>query len=272
MKYQILPRAALAAALAVPLLAFAQEGAKAKTKEPAGTIAVVNGVAIPQRYADVLLKERAARGQPESPGLKEAVREELINRELLEQAAKKAGITKDPDVRAEMALAEQTVLVESYLHDWLNKHPISDADVQKEYDANKARAGGKEYHAEHILVPTEAEAKKLIAELDKGASFEELAKKNSTDEGTKERGGDLGWYVPAALDPAFADAMVKLQKGKYTETPVKTQFGYHIIKLEDTRPVDFPPLDKVKPRIVQSMTQREIQQLIQGLRAKAKIQ
>lgn len=270
MKYQTLPRAALAAMLAVSLFAFAQPGARAK--EPSGTIAVVNGVKIPRRLADVLVKERASRGQPDSPGLEQAIKQELINREVLEQAAKKAGITRDPDVRAEMQLARQTVLVEAYLHDWLKKHPISDADVKKEYEANKARAGSMEYHAEHILVPTESEAKKLIAELDKGANFEELAKKNSTDEGTKQRGGDLGWYVPAALDPAFAAAMVKLKKGKYTETPVKTQFGYHIIKLEGTRPVEFPPLDKVEARIKQNLTQHEIQQLIQSLRAKAKIE
>ncbi len=272
MKHPMLIRAALAALLALPLLASAQEAAKPKAKEASGTIATVNGVAIPQRVADVLLKERVVRGLPDTPELHAAIKQELINRELIEQAAKHAGIAKDPDVRAELDLARQTVLVEAYLRDWLKKHPVTDAEVQKEYDVNKARAGDKEYHAHHILVPTEAEAKKVIAQLDKGANFEELAKKDSTDQGTKERGGDLGWYVPAALDPAFAAAMVKLQKGKYTESPVKTQFGYHIIRLDDTRPVEFPALDKVKGRIVQQLTQRRIQELITDLRAKAKIQ
>jgi len=274
MNHRMLVRAALAAVLALPLLALAQDGAKTKTKTKpaAGIIATVNGVAIPQRLADVLLHERALRGQADNPALHTAIKNELINRELIAQAAQRAGTTRKPDVQAQIELARQTVVVEAFMRDWLDKHPVTDAEVQKEYDRNKARAGTTEYHAHHILVPTEAEAKSLIAQLDKGANFEELAKKNSTDEGSKERGGDLGWYVPAALDPTFAAAMVKLQKGKYTETPVHTPFGYHIIRLDDTRPVEFPPLDKIKPRIVQQLTQRKIQELISGLRAKAKIQ
>lgn len=272
MRHPMLVRAALLALLALPLLAPAQEAAKPKAKEAAGTIATVNGVAIPERRAEVLLKERAVRGVADSPELRAAVKQELVNRELLEQAARHSGVANEPDVRTEMDLARQAVLVEAYLRDWMKKHPVTDADVQKEYEVNKARAGDKEYHAHHILVPTEAEAKTVIAQLDKGANFEELAKKDSTDQGTKERGGDLGWYVPAALDPAFAAAMVKLQKGKYTETPVKTQFGYHVIRLDDTRAVEFPALDKVKGRIVQQLTQKRIQDLITELRAKAKIQ
>ena len=267
--------AALAAvSLALPAAALAQAAAKAAPKKAAksGVIAVVNGVAIPASRASVLLRERAAQGAPDNAAMHEAVREDLINREIIAQEAKRTGYTKDPALRAELDLVRQTVIVQHYISDWLHKHPVTDAEIKQAYDEAKGRSGGKEYKVRHILLPTEAEAKEVIAQLDKGAKFEELAKK-SKDEGTRERGGELGWMTPGRnLSQGFTEAMKTLGKGKYTETPVRTRFGYHVIQVEDERPMTFPSLDELKSRIEQQLSQNKLRALVEGLRAKAKIQ
>ena len=170
------------------------------------------------------------------------------------------------------SLVPQEILVSAYLRDWTRRNPITDADVQKEYDRAKAAHGDKEYRARHILVATEDEAKALIAQLKKGGKFDDLASKNSKDSGSATRGGDLDWNVPATYDKQFSDAMVKLEKGKYTEALVKTRFGFHIIQLDDVRPAKFATLAEVKPRIQQALVQNKIQELVKGLRAKAKVE
>jgi peptidyl-prolyl cis-trans isomerase C len=169
-------------------------------------------------------------------------------------------------------MVRQEIIVSAYLRDWARKHPITDAEVQKEYDRAKAQHGDKEYRARHILVETEEQAKGLIAELKKGAKFDELATKNSKDSGSAQRGGDLDWNVPGTFDKQFSEAMVKLEKGKYTEAPVRTRFGFHVIQLEDVRPAKFATLAEVKQRIQQMLVQNKIEELIRGLRAKAKIE
>ena len=169
-------------------------------------------------------------------------------------------------------MARQEIIVSAYLRDYARKNPVTDAEMQKEYDRAKAQHGDKEYKARHILVETEDQAKSLIAELKKGAKFDDLATKNSKDTGSAQRGGDLDWNVPATFDKQFSDAMVKLEKGKYTEAPVKTRFGFHIIQLDDVRPAKFATLGEVKPRIQQMLVQNKIEELIKGLRAKAKIE
>jgi peptidyl-prolyl cis-trans isomerase C len=171
-----------------------------------------------------------------------------------------------------MELARQEVLVGAYLRDFVRKNPITDADIQKEYDRAKAQTGAKEYQARHILVEHEDQAKDLIAQIKKGAKFEDLAAKNSKDPGTKDHGGDLGWNVPTVFDKTFADAMVKLEKGKITEAPVQTRFGWHVIQLQDVRDVKFPALADVKPRIQQQLVQHKIDEAVRGLRAKAKVE
>jgi peptidyl-prolyl cis-trans isomerase C len=171
-----------------------------------------------------------------------------------------------------MEIARQEIVVGAYLRDWVQKHPVTDADVEKEYERVKAQNGDKEYRARHILVDTEDEAKSIIAELKKGANFADLAQKRSKDPGSKDRGGDLDWNTPAAFDKAFSDAMVKLAKGTFTETPVQTRFGYHVIQLEDVRQTRFPALAEVKPRIQQQLTQQKVDELVRGLRAKAKVE
>jgi peptidyl-prolyl cis-trans isomerase C len=175
-------------------------------------------------------------------------------------------------VQTQLDIARQEILVGAYLRDWVRKHPVSDAEVEREYERAKAQSGDKEYRARHILVEDEAQAKALIADLKKGANFAELATKNSKDTGSKERGGDLDWNVPGAFDKQFSDAMVKLDKGKYTEAPVQTRFGYHVILLDDVRQTRFPSFAEVKPRIQQQLTQNKVDELIRGLRAKAKVE
>jgi peptidyl-prolyl cis-trans isomerase C len=268
--------AAFAAALVLPLSVLAQDKPAAKPAAAAAEkqppLAKVNGVAVPASYMDFLLQQQRSRGAPDNAQTRNMVRDELVNREIVSQEAQRQGLAKDPQVQTQIAMARQEILVGAYLRDWVKKHPVSDDEVQKEYQRAKSQSGDKEYRARHILVETEDQAKQLIGELKKGASFAELAQKNSKDPGSKERGGDLDWNVPAAFDKNFSDAMVKLDKGKFTDAPVQTRFGYHIIQLEDVRESRFPPLAEVRPRIQQQLTQQKVEELVRGLRAKAKVE
>ena len=250
-----------------------KEAAKSQPAAAKGTtIAKVNGVAVPRARQDLLMQQQGARGMPDNEQTRELVRDELINREVLYQEAQKAGVGKKPEVQAQVDMARQDVVVSAYVRDWVRTHPVTDADVQKEYDRARSQTGDKEYRARHILVETEEQAKGLIDELKKGGKFEDLATKNSKDPGSAQRGGDLDWNVPGTYDKQFADALVKLEKGKYTDTPVRTRFGYHIIMLEDTRPVKCPALNEVRQRISQQVTQTRIDELVKSLRAKAKVE
>jgi len=275
------PLLALAAAAVLALPAQAQDtpakpaakaAGPAAAKPAAGPVATVNGTVIPRTRLDFVLRQQAARGAPDNEQTRTAAREDLINREIVAQEAARAGMAKKQDVQLQLDMARQEVLVGAFLGDYLRTHAVTDADVQKEYDRARMQTGTTEYHARHILVQDEEEAKKLIAELKKGDKFDELAKKSSKDEGTRERGGDLDWNVPAAYDKAFADAMVKLEKGQITSEPVRSRFGFHVIQLEDTRAVNFPPLAQVRPQIQQNLNRQKVEKLIRELRAKAKIE
>lgn len=237
----------------------------------AQNLAVVNGKPIPSARADVMIKQLAAQGQPDSPQLREMVKEELINREILIQEADKRGLSNSPEVKNQVEIARQSIAIRALVQDYLKKNPVSDAEIQAEYDKFKSQAGDKEYHARHILVDKEEEAKAIITKLKGGAKFEELAKQ-SKDPGSASSGGDLDWASPASFVKPFADAMVALQKGQITETPVKTQFGYHVIKLEDVRAAKLPSLEEVKPQIAESLQQKKLQAFQDDLRKKAKIQ
>jgi peptidyl-prolyl cis-trans isomerase C len=278
-------RIAAAALLLAPALALAQQGLP--TKEPAkpaakaakpaaragGAIATVNGVAVPRARQDLMMQQQGQQsGMPDNEQTRAMVRDELINREVLAQEAQKSGVAKNGEVQTQMDMARQDILVNAYLRDWLRKNPVTDNEVQQEYERARAQTGDKEYKARHILVETEDQAKGVIADLKKGGKFDELASKNSKDPGSASRGGDLDWNVPTTFDRQFSEAMVKLEKGKYTEAPVRTRFGYHIIQLEDVRPVKFPALQEVRPRIQQQLTQRRIEALVKSLRAKAKVE
>ncbi|GAB3538665.1 peptidylprolyl isomerase [Noviherbaspirillum agri] len=237
----------------------------------AQNLAVVNGKPVPSSRADVMIKQLAAQGQPDTPQLRAMVKEELINREILIQEADKRGLSNTPDVKNQVEIARQSITIRALVQDYLKKNPVSDAEIQAEYDKFKAQAGDKEYHARHILVDKEDEAKAIITKLKGGAKFEELAKQ-SKDPGSAQNGGDLDWASPASFVKPFSDAMVGLQKGQITETPVKTQFGYHVIKLEDVRAAKIPSLEEVKPQIAESLQQKKLQAFQEDLRKKAKIQ
>lgn len=270
-----------AALMALPAIAVAQAQKGLPTKEPAkpavaaradGNVAVVNGVVVSKARMDIMLQQQQARGAQDNEQTRALLREELVNRELISQTAQKSAIPKGAEVQAQLELARQEVIVSAYLRDWVRKNPITDAEVQKEYERIKLQQGEREFKARHILVETENQAKSVIADLKKGGNFEDLAKKNSKDQGSAERGGDLNWNVPSAYDKQFADAMVKLEKGRVTDVPVRTRFGFHIIQLEDMRPVKFPALTDVRPRIQQLLVQARVGELIKGLRSKAKIE
>jgi len=221
----------------------------------------------PQQY-DFMLKERLAQGAQDTPELRQAVREELNTRELLAREARKQGIDKTADMKAQMDLAAQTVLVRAYVSDWLQKNPIPEAELHKEYDQIKSQIGDKEYKVRHILVDKEDEAKEIIAELQKGAKFEDLAKARSKDPGSKDKGGDLDWNAPTNFVKPFGDAMKSTPKGKFTAQPVQTQFGWHVIEVDDVRDAKVPTFDEVKPQLAQRMQAQWLDKYFKDLRAK----
>lgn len=237
----------------------------------AQNLAVVNGKPVPSSRADIMVKQMAAQGQQDTPELRAMVKDELINREILIQEADKLGLGTQADVKAQVEIARQSILIRALVADFLKKNPVKDADIKAEYDRFRAQASDKEYHARHILVEKEDEAKAIIVKLKGGAKFEDLAKQ-SKDPGSAANGGDLDWAAPAAFVKPFSDAMISLQKGQLYETPVKTQFGYHVIKLDDVRTAKIPTLEEVKPQISEGLQQKKLQAFQQQLRAKAKIQ
>lgn len=240
----------------------------------AQNIAIVNGKAVPKTRMDALTEQLARAGRPVTPDQESQVREEVIMREIFMQEAQKRGLDATPDFQTQMDFARQSLLVRELLVDYQKTHPVTDEEIQAEYDKVKAaQAGsGKEYQAQHILVEKEDEAKAIIASLKKGAKFEDIAKKSSKDPGSGANGGDLGWADPSGYVKEFSDALVKLQKGQTTDVPVKTQFGYHIIRLNDERAREFPPLEQVKPQISQQLVQQKMAAFQQELRAKAKVE
>ncbi|HSG24340.1 MAG TPA: peptidyl-prolyl cis-trans isomerase [Azonexus sp.] len=230
----------------------------------------VNGQPIPQSVYDAFVAEQKAQGTPDTPELKNAVKEELIRREILAQEAKKKGLDKKGNIQGQVELAKQAVLIRAFLSEYVQAHPITEAQLKAEYDVIKANLGSTEYKTRHILVADEEEAKGIIAKLDKGEKFSELAKV-SKDPGSKDKGGELGWSSPNAYVKPFAEALGKLKKGEYTKTPVKSDFGYHVIMLEDSRPANPPPYEQVKPQLQQRAAQQQVEQLVKELRGKAKV-
>lgn len=235
------------------------------------SVAMVNGVSLPQARIDLRVKAAAAQGQADSPELRKAIREDMINLEVMVQEAVKAGLDKNADVVQQVELARQQVLVGAFVQDYAKNHPVSEDQLKQEYDQLKTKLGDKEYNARHILVATEAEAKDIIAQLGKKAKFEKLAAK-SKDAGSAAQGGSLGWALPSNFVPPFANALLNLKKGEYTKEPVQSQFGWHIIKLDDVRDLKVPPFEELKPQLQQRLQQQAVQKLITDLRAKAKIE
>ena len=259
MKKQMLSAAtAVLALMAAP--AFAQN------------LAVVNGKPVPSSRVEVLKQQVERSGRPVTPEVLAQIKEELVAREIFMQEAKKRGLDATEDYKNQLELARQTILIRELFADFQKKNPVTDADIQAEYDKFVAANGGKEYRARHILVEKEDEAKALIADIKKGAKFEDLAKKASKDPGSGANGGDLDWAAAGSYVPEFSGAMVKLDKGQMTDTPIKSQFGFHIIRVDDVREAQLPKLEEVKPQIAQQLQQQKLSGFQESLRAKAKIQ
>ena len=249
----------------------AQKQAAAKKSAAPAKPVTVNGKPIPRARLEFIVKQRTAQGQPDSEQARQAILDNLITQEAVAQEAERRGYGKNAEVRTQLDLLRQQVLVQAMVQDHLKAHPVKDEEMLAEYNKLKASRSDKEYQARHILVDKEAEANEIVAQLKKGTKFDELAKQ-SKDPGSKDKGGELGWNSPQTFVKPFADALAKLDKGKYTETPVQTQFGWHVIQLDDVRTTQFPSFETVKQQMVSRMQEQEVQRLVREIRGKAKIE
>jgi len=238
----------------------------------AQNLAIVNGKPVPKERAELLKQQVERSGRPITPEVESQIKEEVIAREIFLQEAKKRGLEASKDFKSQMELARQTILIRELFADYQKKNPVSDAEIQAEYDKFAAANSGKEYKASHILVEKEDEAKAIIASIKQGAKFEDIAKKQSKDPGSGARGGDLDWANPNSYVSEFTEALLKLKKGEMTAEPVKSQFGWHIIRLDDERQAQLPKLDEVKPQIAQQLQQQKLGQFQEDLRTKAKVE
>ena len=247
-------------------LAIASTGAFAQN------VAIVNGKAVPKTRLDALATQIERAGRPVTPEMQGQLRDEVIAREIFMQEADKQGLAQTDDFRNQMELARQSILIRELFSDFQKKNPVTDAEMKAEYDKFVAANSGKEYKARHILVEKEDQAKAILASLKKGGKFEDIAKKQSKDPGSGANGGDLDWANPEGYVPEFSQALTKLNKGQTVDAPVKTQFGWHIIRLDDVRTPQLPPFDQVKPQLQQQMVQQKLGKYQEELRAKAKIE
>lgn len=240
--------------------------------QSAGTVATVNGVAIPQSRLDLMVKASVSQGQEDGPELRKALRENLITEEILAQEAIKKGLDKDPDVIAQIEIAKQAALIRAFQANYIKNNAVGEDTLKREYEMLKVQMGDKEYKARHILVGTENEARDIIAQLNKRGDFAKIAAEKSLDEGSKASGGELNWSPSAAYVRPFAEALATLKKGQRTETPVQTNFGWHVIELIDTRPMEVPAFEDVKQNMEQRVLQREFAAFVQELRGRAKVE
>jgi peptidyl-prolyl cis-trans isomerase C len=238
--------------------------------------AVVNGKAIPKAKLDKML---ASAGQvANNPELRDRARDMLITRELINQEAIKRGVINNDGIQEQLEQARLNILVGAVFEDYIQREGVTEAELKTAYEQVKGQFSGKEYKVKHILVEKEADAKSLIAKIKAGEKFEDLAKANSKDPGSAVNGGDLNWMNPQALVPEFSKAMVALDKGQMTDKPVKSQFGFHIIKLEDVRESKVPTVAELKPQLIQMMAQDQnwqkakFEEMLAKLKSKAKVQ
>ena len=259
----------LVAIYLVSALMFSLVAGKVNAEEK--PVAVVNGVSIPQERLEIRVKSIVAQGQTDSPQMRDSVREELINIELISQEAVKNGVDKQTEVVGQIEFAKQSILASAYMQDFVKKNPVSEDALKQEYETIKLANSSKEYKVSHILVKEEAEAKSIAAKIKKGSKFDKLAKKHSLDPGSKEKGGELDWSRPGTFVPSFDSAMMSLKKGEVS-APVKSDYGWHIIKLDDVRDFTFPDFQEVKSDIAQRMQQQTVMKAVEDIRKSAKIE
>ena len=248
-----------------------------KTEKPADAeknpvVATVNGKSILKNQVDLIIKQQAAQGMPDTPEMRKMIIENLALQQLAAQEAVKKGLDKTGDLVEQLEMSKMSLLADGFVQDYMKNNPVTDAMLATEYDKLKTTATGNQYSARHILVEKEDEAKAIIAQLKKDVkAFSGLAKAKSKDAGSAIKGGDLGWFDPRAMVPEFSAALMKLEKGKFTQEPVKSQFGYHVIILDDTRANPIPTLEQVKPRLTQQIQQQNLKKLLDEMKEKAKI-
>jgi peptidyl-prolyl cis-trans isomerase C len=237
--------------------------------------AIVNGKSIPKAQLDKLVQKSQ---QPDSPQVRDQAREMLVTRELILQEADKRGVIQKESVRDQLEQSRMGVLIAAVFEDYVDKEGVAESDLKAAYESVKTQYTGKEYHVEHILVEKESDAKAITAQIKAGGNFEEIAKAKSKDPGSAPNGGDLGWVTDKALVPEFSKAMVQLKNGQVTDKPVKSQFGWHVIKMVDVRDVKAPSMDEIKDQLKQMIMsdqnwqKAKFSEMMQKLRAKAKIQ
>jgi peptidyl-prolyl cis-trans isomerase C len=237
----------------------------------AQNIAIVNGKPVPVSQMNAFVQQLEKSGRKVDDALREQIKEHLIVREIFAQEAERRGLKTSPDYRNQVEISNKDILIRELFADFERKNPVTDAEVKAEYDKFSAANAGQEYRSRHILVETEAQAKALIASIQQGAKFEDVAKKESKDPGSGANGGDLDWASASTFVPEFSEAMVKLGKGQMTTTPVKSQFGWHIIRVDDTRPATLPSMAELKPEIEKQLKQQKLAQFQENLRDKAKV-
>lgn len=236
-------------------------------------MAIVNGTAINKSRVDMIIEHGASDGEADTPEVRKSIIDKLAMQTLIAEDAVKKGLDKLPAVTEQLDVLRQSVLAEAYVQDFIKNNPVSDDMLKAEYERIKATVTGSEYKARHILVETEAEAREIIAQLKKDpGSFEKLAMEKSRDAGSRVRGGDLGWFDVSRMVPEFSSAVSKLEKGAFTQQPVKTQYGYHVILLEDSRPIEAPPLEEVKAALTQYLQQQNLKKQLDDLKARARIE
>lgn len=250
--------------------ASASASATASSNEVAAT---VDGTPISKKQLDQIMQQQAAQGMPDTPETRKMVIDNLAMQLLVAKEAVTKGLDKTPDVADQLEMSRQSILANAYVKDYIKTAAVTDDALKAEYEDFKTKNGGNEFKARHILVKTEDEAKDIIAKIKKDIkAFEGLAKSKSQDPGSKANGGDLGWFNPRGMVPEFGAAVAKLEKGKFTDEPVKSQFGYHVIVLDDSRPVTIPPLEEVKAGLSQQLQQKNLKKMLDDMKAKAKIE
>lgn len=270
-KYRIL-LASIVCSLALVACA-SKDAAQSATAGKDGVAATVDGMPISESLVRLMLKQRSDMGRDAGAEARKAYIDRLAMQLIISQAAIKEGLDKTPEVADQMYLIRQSVLVDAFVKNYFKNNPISDDALNAAYAKMKAEATGNEYKARHILVDNEAEAKDIIAKLNKNPNaFAALAKEKSKDTASKASGGELGWFDPRGMIPEFGAAVAKLAKGKFTQEPVKTRFGYHVILLEDSRPMPVAPLDQIKPTLTQQLQEQNLKKLFDEMKAKAKIE
>ena len=265
-----------ASAASLLALGACNQAKDAKQVDPAAkgpVAATVNGIAISQSTVDLIARQGAGAGRPDSPEARKNIIDQLAVQVLAAEEAVKKGLDKNPEVAEQINSMKQSILANAYVQDLLKNGSVTDDMVKAEYERIKATISGNEYRARHILVEKESEARDIIARLKKEpGAFAKLAMEKSKDQGSKANGGDLGWFDLSRMVPEFGAGVSKLEKGKFTQEPVKTQYGYHVILLEDSKPIEAPPLEEVKPQLTQQLQQQNVKKQLDALKAGAKIE